>query len=97
MRAAVIGAAAIPSVRDRLQERAKIFGQWLGMDSPIEDADATASVTAATGPPTIDCSTRTLQKRAALLSSTNAQELADLARDGYQKAAAGLENPCYEH
>ena len=45
----------------------------------------------------LDCSTRTLQKRAALLSSTNAQELADLARDGYQKAAAGLENPCYEH
>ena len=45
----------------------------------------------------LDCSTRTLQKRAALLSSTNAQELADLARDGYQKAATGLENPCYEH
>ena len=45
----------------------------------------------------LDCSTRALQKRAALLNSTNAQELADLTRDGYQKAAAGLENPCYEH
>ena len=45
----------------------------------------------------LDCSTRTLQKRAALLASTSAQELADLARDGYKKAAAGLENECYVH
>ena len=45
----------------------------------------------------LDCSTRILQKRAALLASTAAQELADLARDGYDKAAAGLENECFAH
>ena len=45
----------------------------------------------------LDCSTRTLLKRAELLASTSAQELADLARDGYKKAAAGLENECYVH
>ncbi len=43
----------------------------------------------------LNCSTRALQKRATLLNSTNAQELADLAREGYQKAVTGLENPCY--
>ena len=45
----------------------------------------------------LDCSTRILQKRAALLASTSAQELADLARDGFKKAATGLENECYAH
>ncbi len=45
----------------------------------------------------LDCSTRILLKRAALLASTSAKELADLARDGYKKAAAGLENECYAH
>lgn len=45
----------------------------------------------------LDCSTRVLKKRATLLGSTNAHELADQARDGYQKAAVGLENSCYVH
>ena len=45
----------------------------------------------------LDCSTRILQKRAALLASSSAVELADLARDGYQKASTGLQNQCYAH
>ena len=40
--------------------------------------------------PQLDCSTRLLQKRAVLLGSSKATELADLARDGYQSLEAGL-------
>ena len=40
----------------------------------------------------LDCSTRVLQKRADLLGSNTAHELATLARDGYQYMAAGLED-----
>ncbi|MFQ5568907.1 MAG: hypothetical protein ACE5G0_04480 [Rhodothermales bacterium] len=40
----------------------------------------------------LDCSTRILQKRAELLASTSAQDLADLAREGFQYMATGLSN-----
>ncbi len=46
----------------------------------------------------LDCSTRVLENRAALLNSTSAQELADLAREGYDHMALGLDNPsCIEY
>lgn len=40
----------------------------------------------------LDCSTRVLEKRATLLSSTAAHELATLAREGYQNMNTGLED-----
>lgn len=39
-----------------------------------------------------DCATRILQHRAALLGSTNAEELANLARDGYESLAVGVQS-----
>lgn len=44
----------------------------------------------------LDCTTRLLQKRAELLDSSTAQELADLAREGYDNLNEGLSNAqCY--
>lgn len=46
----------------------------------------------------LDCSTRVIEKRALLLGSTSAQELAAQAREGYVNMALGLENAsCIEY
>lgn len=46
----------------------------------------------------IDCTTRVLQRRAALLGSSSAQELADEARTSYESLAFGIDNAvCLAH
>ena len=65
---------------------------YIGICFP-DVATCEASVAATTDNlPSFDCATRLLQKRAALLGSTTATELADLARDGYVTMESAVQN-----